>query len=104
MGIKIAIDDFGAGYSSIDLLERLRPASVKVDKSLMLRVESSPRVRDLLAATVLMATALRATTTLEGIETQAQWELAQDVGADFAQGYWISRPLTIDQLTSFRQP
>ena len=101
LGMKVVIDDFGTGYSSIDLLERLRPTCIKVDKSLMLRSDSSPGARDLLAATVNLARALRATTTLEGIETEGHWNLARDLGADFAQGFWISRPLTLDQLTRF---
>ncbi len=101
LGIALSIDDFGSGYSSIDLLERLRPTSIKVDKSLMLRTEGSPGARALLAATVSLAKALRATTTLEGIETEAHWNLACELGADFVQGYWISHPITLDQLIDF---
>ncbi len=91
-GFGVALDDFGAGYSSMDVLLNLRPDYVKLDRSLVNCVDTDPAKA--LAARKLLETAqgLGLKTIAEGIERPEEWEWVRDAGADFVQGYFFARP------------
>jgi diguanylate cyclase (GGDEF)-like protein len=90
LGVRIALDDFGLGYSSVSYLGQLPLDRLKVDRSF---VSNGPERKDreqqrsILAAIVTMGQALGLEVTVEGIETPRQLKLARDVGSDEAQGY-----------------
>ncbi|MFN8557166.1 MAG: EAL domain-containing protein [Dehalococcoidia bacterium] len=91
LGVQLAIDDFGAGYSSLSYLRRFPFDTVKIDRSFasdLLTDDGDAIVR---AATAL-AHALRMDVTLEGVETAEQLARAATLGCDRAQGYYISKP------------
>ncbi len=98
-GVRIAIDDFGTGYSSLSYLKRIPADTIKIDKSF---VDGVGQTQDatIVRAVVALARALEKVTIAEGIETEAQFDVIQAMGCDFAQGYWISRPLEVEAVTT----
>jgi diguanylate cyclase len=94
MGINVSIDDFGAGYASLSLLRELDLDELKLDKSLVEKVDSSNRQKALVRAAVDLAHALGLRLVAEGVETAEAWRDLQLLDCDVAQGYLVSRPLT----------
>jgi EAL domain-containing protein (putative c-di-GMP-specific phosphodiesterase class I) len=99
-GFKIAMDDFGVGYSSLAQLPRLPLTSVKLDRSFILHAERAGDAA-MLAAIVQLAHALAIEVVAEGVETPAQLELLAGCGCDAVQGYLFSRPLTPGALEAW---
>ncbi|WP_083651483.1 EAL domain-containing protein [Vreelandella massiliensis] len=99
-GIKLAVDDFGTGYSSLAYLKRMPLAELKIDKSFVDGLGGDDESDQAIAMAILgMAKALKIRTVGEGVETQAQLQWLADNGCDFVQGYWLSRPLTLEDYT-----
>ena len=92
MGCKIAIDDFGVGYSNFDRLWRLQPDIVKLDGSIIRCAARDKHARIVLANMVKLVKECGAKIAIEGIENSTEAKLATDVGADFLQGYFFGRP------------
>jgi diguanylate cyclase (GGDEF)-like protein len=103
-GIRISIDDFGVGYSSMSQLLELPIDELKVDKSFVLALGSDRRARAIVRSAVELARALNLTLVAEGIETPESLRMLQEIGADIGQGYFIARPLTSAQLDDFLAP
>ena len=97
-GVTVALDDFGTGYSSLSQLRDLPLDVLKIDKSFMDPVLTDVRAADLVRAIVSMARVLNLTCVAEGIEDQAQLKQLNDVGCQYAQGYWMSRPVPANEL------
>ena len=93
IGVRIAIDDFGTGYSSLRYLKDFPVDYLKVDRSFVDDLESSPKVRKLVATITALAHNFGLQTIAEGTETLAQVEIMRELGSDHAQGYHFSRPL-----------
>jgi len=100
-GLRVSIDDFGVGYSSMSQLLGLAIDELKIDKSFTLRLTSDPRAQAIVRSTIELARALSLTLVAEGIETEEVLHSLQSLGADIGQGYLISRPLTSDQLDEY---
>ncbi|MEM6491993.1 MAG: EAL domain-containing protein [Pseudomonadota bacterium] len=92
IGFKVAIDDFGAGFSGLRWLADLKPDIVKLDMELIRHVDADPRRRAIVASVVTMCDALGAELIAEGVETPSELEALQDVGATLFQGYLFARP------------
>ena len=99
LGVKLALDDFGSGYSSLACLHQLPVDTVKIDGSFIAEAERSEYHRALIEATVRVARTLRMATVAEGIETAEQAQLISRLGCDQGQGYLYCRPLEADALT-----
>ncbi len=91
-GFAIAVDDLGAGYSSLSMLAELDPRFVKVDMSIIRGIDRSPQKRRLLDLLCRFAEAGGATLIAEGIETDAEAEVTRACGAKWLQGYLFGRP------------
>jgi len=87
LGVRLVIDDFGAGYSSLGYLTRLPVSGVKIDKSLLEQVDVDRRARLVLRAVIGLVTGLGLTVVCEGIETPAMARLVRDLGAQTGQGF-----------------
>ncbi|MGB3727106.1 MAG: EAL domain-containing protein [Glaciecola sp.] len=98
MGFRIAIDDFGTGYSSLSYLTSFPFDCVKLDRSLLLDVEENQRTRDIVESITKMIQALNVPVVAEGIETESHLAVIQQLGCDYVQGYYFSRPLPVDDL------
>lgn len=101
IGIPIAIDDYGAGLSSLAYLKRLPARELKIDKLFVTQLTSSNRDPLIVRSTIDLAHALEMEVTAEGVETQAALALLSVMGCDMAQGYLISRPIALDALQCF---
>ncbi|MEP7005632.1 MAG: EAL domain-containing protein [Sphingomonas bacterium] len=101
VGIPIAIDDYGAGLSSLAYLKQLPARELKIDKMFVLQLTSSNRDPLIVRSTIDLAHALEMEVTAEGVETQAAMALLSVMGCDMVQGYLISRPVSIDAFRQF---
>ncbi|WP_404369859.1 EAL domain-containing protein [Sphingomonas sp. MMS24-J45] len=100
-GITIAIDDYGAGLSSLAYLKQLPARELKIDKMFVLQLTSSNRDPLIVRSTIDLAHALDMEVTAEGVETQAAMALLSVMGCDMIQGYLISRPVSIDAFRRY---
>lgn len=91
-GFLIALDDFGAGHSNLDRVWLLEPDVVKLDRLLIQRAVVEPKVRLALPKIVEHLHQMGAMVICEGVEHQLQLSLAQDVGCDWVQGYFLAMP------------
>jgi len=93
-GIRLAVDDTGAGYASFNHVLQLRPDIIKLDRSLIIDLDADAARRSLITALVLLGLDLGASITSEGVETAVQYDTLLSLGVDNAQGYLLSRPTT----------
>jgi PAS domain S-box-containing protein len=93
-GIRLAVDDTGAGFASLSHVLQLRPDIIKIDRSLVTRVTSDAARRSVITSLVLLALDLGASVTAEGVETPSELETLATMGADHVQGYLLARPTT----------
>ena len=97
-GVRLALDDFGVGFSSLAHLRDLPIHRLKIDRSFTVECMRDARTLTIVKAVIEMARSLGITVTAEGIETQAQQTWMQHLGCDSAQGYLFSRPLPADDF------
>lgn len=97
-GFSVAMDDFGAGYSSLNVLKNLDFDCVKLDKEFLARGEGNPRMRQVISGLVKMVKDLGSHIVAEGVETKEQAAFLRELGCDTAQGYLYSRPLTVAEF------
>ncbi len=99
-GFPVSMDDFGSGYSSLNVLKELKFDSIKLDKEFLAGFEENPRAQKVIQGAINMIKTLGVTVVTEGVETREQVEFLRNCGADLAQGYFFSRPVT---ATTFEQ-
>ena len=92
MGFSIAVDDLGAGYSSLSVLAELQPSFIKVDMSIVRGIDTEPRKQRLVDLLTRFAEATDATLIAEGVETTEEAEALRSCGAHWLQGYLFGRP------------
>lgn len=100
-GIKISIDDYGSGLSSLGYLKMLNADELKVDKSLVSEVAESQRDRLIMKSTIDLAHGLGMSVVAEGVEDSTSAACLSLLGCDIIQGYWLSRPLPLGDLMVF---
>jgi diguanylate cyclase (GGDEF)-like protein len=98
MGVHLAVDDFGTGYSSFSYLKHLPLDALKIDRSFVREITTSPDDMAITTAIIAMAHALGLKVVGEGIETEAQREILRRQGCDAMQGYLFSRPVPPGEL------
>lgn len=97
-GFHISIDDYGTGFANAQQLSRVPATELKIDRSLVHRVESRPQQYTILASTVALAKNLNLTTVAEGVETKEDFQVLVSLGVDLVQGFYFSKPLYADDL------
>ena len=97
-GIKVALDDFGTGYSHLSHMHNLAFDTIKIDQAFSHTMLSNPRSMAIIEAIVHMGRALDTEIVVEGIETQAMLDALRVLGVDYAQGYFVGWPQTLDEL------
>lgn len=97
-GIRFSIDDFGTGYSSLAYLKHLPVSEIKIDRLFVSKLMTDPDDRIIVRSTIELGHNLGLSVTAEGVEDQQTWERLGALGCDEAQGYYLSRPLPIDEL------
>ena len=107
MGVSVAIDDFGIGYSSLAHLRRLPVGELKIDKSFVSEMTTDPSSGVIVRSTCDLGHNLGLVVLAEGVEDRETWELLREHGVDLAQGYFVSRPLPgpalMEWLSNFKQ-
>ena len=98
IGVRLAIDDFGTGYSSLSYLKRFPVDVVKIDKSFVDGLATSPVDREIVAAVIRLASAVGMQTVAEGVETAQQLDQLRMLGCSLIQGFLVSRPQPLDAL------
>jgi diguanylate cyclase (GGDEF)-like protein len=94
MGIKLSLDDFGTGYSSLGYLRNVRFDTIKVDRSFVQgAAKNKAESLAIIRAVVALADSLNIATTAEGVETEAELEMIQQLGCSKIQGYYFGRPM-----------
>jgi EAL domain-containing protein (putative c-di-GMP-specific phosphodiesterase class I) len=113
-GCRVALDDVGAGYNSLNLLTLVKPDFVKLDMELVRGVHRDPYKSCVARKLLELARELGVLTVAEGVETHEEWQWTRDHGADLAQGYLFAKPApsppTLDalgallEITGLRSP
>jgi diguanylate cyclase (GGDEF)-like protein/PAS domain S-box-containing protein len=99
-GVKIALDDFGVGFSSLSHLRDLPISRLKIDRSFTVECMRDHRTLTIVKAVIEMARSLGLSVTAEGIETQAQQTWMQHLGCESAQGFLYARPMSAEDFVS----
>ena len=101
LGVSVAIDDFGRGYSSLHRLEAIPFDRIKIDKSIIDNIDLKRKKATVTEMVVSLAKAFNAHTTVEGVETKNQVDFLKELGCHEVQGYYFSKPLSIKELEEF---
>ena len=97
-GFRLSIDDFGAGYSSLGVFEQIPASVVKLDRSFLMNQVDRERQVKIMRGIVMLSDELDAEIVCEGVETEQDIQLMQEIGAYVAQGYYYSKPIPRDEF------
>ena len=98
VGLRVSLDDFGTGFSSLSLLKRIPVDTLKIDRSFVRDVATDPDDAAIVAAILAMAEQLGLTVVAEGVETEPQREFLRARGCQQMQGYLFSRPISPEEF------
>jgi len=101
MGVRISIDDFGTGYSSLAYIKRIPVDELKIDKSFVMDMEQDENDAVIVRSTIDLAHNLGLKVTAEGVETEGALQLLDVLGCDSAQGFYICRPVSAEELVTW---
>ena len=101
MGIRLSIDDFGSGFSSLSFLKTLPVEEIKIDRSFISEMVTSGDDANIVRAAADLAHNLGLEVVAEGVEDGQTLEMVKRIGCDFAQGYFVGEPLAADELLSW---
>ncbi|SEN13552.1 EAL domain, c-di-GMP-specific phosphodiesterase class I (or its enzymatically inactive variant) [Mesobacillus persicus] len=102
-GINVSIDDFGTGYSSLSYLKYLPINSLKIDQAFVNSLQATPIDTAIVKAIITMGEVLSVDIVAEGVETKVQADLLRELNCQYAQGYYIKKPLIADEFEVFAQ-
>jgi len=100
-GVRMSIDDFGTGFSSLSHLKKFKVYKLKIDQSFVRDISTDPEDRAIVSAIINMAKSLGLQTIAEGVETAGQQAFLREQGCDELQGYYYCKPLSADQFEEF---
>ena len=100
-GVRLSIDDFGTGHSSLAYLDRLPVHEVKIDQSFVFRLEKNAADSTIVRATVTLAHDLGLRVVAEGVENDLARSLVAEIGCDLYQGFGLARPMPGDELLTW---
>lgn len=97
-GFKVEMDDFGSGYSSLNMLKDVELDIIKIDMEFLRETVKVERSRAILNMIIDLITTLGMESIMEGVETYEQVKFLTDMGCKFFQGYYFSRPLSVEEF------
>jgi diguanylate cyclase (GGDEF)-like protein len=98
IGLTLSVDDFGTGYSSLANLKRLPVDCIKIDRSFVMDMAIDPSDAAIVRSTIDLAHNLGLRVVAEGVESHQAWQRLSELGCDYAQGFYLSRPLPVKDL------
>jgi len=101
LGVQLSIDDFGTGYSSLSYLARFPINKLKIDRSFIGEMMTSDETLEVVRAIITLAATLKIDVVAEGVESSEQRQILNALNVQYAQGYFFSRPLAVDQVSNF---
>jgi diguanylate cyclase (GGDEF)-like protein/PAS domain S-box-containing protein len=101
LGLRLSIDDFGTGYSSLSYLRQLPVDEIKIDRSFVMGMGEQADDAVIVRSTVDLGRNLGLEVVAEGVETLDLWNTLRELGCNTAQGYFLSKPVAADELTSW---
>jgi EAL domain-containing protein (putative c-di-GMP-specific phosphodiesterase class I) len=101
IGCTIALDDFGTGYTSMNYLARLPIDIIKIDKTLVHKIDVNNNLSSIVKAIVTMSNGLGISNIFEGVETMAELATIKKMGGEIIQGYLFSKPLSADEVVKW---
>ncbi len=100
-GFRIEMDDFGSGYSSLNLLREMPVDILKIDMGFLRKSTDNSRARAIVRQVIVLARELGITSLIEGVETEAQYAALMEMGCQLYQGYYFARPLPVDSFERY---
>jgi EAL domain-containing protein (putative c-di-GMP-specific phosphodiesterase class I) len=97
LGVRIALDDFGTGYSSLSHVHLLPLDRIKIDRSFIEHIETESMSHNLVASVIQLCGNLNIACVIEGVETERQAEILQEMNCATMQGYFFGRPMPREQ-------
>ena len=101
LGIRVSLDDFGTGFSSLSYLRRLPLDTLKIDRSFVMDLPDDPDAQGIVGAIIAMAHVLGLHVIAEGVETEQQRDFLRSIECDEMQGYLYSKPVAADEFIQF---
>ncbi len=102
-GVRFAVDDFGTGHSSLAQLHTLPVDELKIDRAFVTHLDRTPANQAIVRSTIELGHVLGLRVVAEGIETPEAWSMLLRMGCDLAQGYFISRPMSVARLAEWME-
>lgn len=104
IGFALSMDDFGSGYSSLNMLKDVSVDLVKLDKAFLSDFETNPRAKFIIEFSVKMIHQLGIAVLAEGVETKEQADFLKSIGCDYAQGYYFAKPMPAQDFIKYLTP
>jgi EAL domain-containing protein (putative c-di-GMP-specific phosphodiesterase class I) len=98
INILLSLDDFGIGYSSLSCISKLPFDILKIDRSFIIDIDTNVQNKKIINMIVNLAKSLGLKIVVEGIETESQYTILKDMVCDAFQGYYFSKPLTVEEF------
>ncbi len=98
LGVRLSIDDYGTGYSSLAYLQRLHVDELKLDQSFIARLTTDPSSEEIVRSTIDLGHNLGLKIVAEGVGDETTWDILASMGCDVGQGYFVARPMPADDL------
>ena len=100
-GFIIEMDDFGSGYSTLNMLREMPVDVLKIDMVFLRQAGRNPRARTIIEEIIVMAERLGITSLTEGVETQEQFEMLEKMGCQLYQGYFFAKPMPVEDFEKY---
>ncbi|MGB8862392.1 MAG: EAL domain-containing protein [Ilumatobacteraceae bacterium] len=101
LGVRLSVDDFGTGYSSLSYLQQLPVTEIKIDQVFVSELAFDPNAEAIVRSVLDLARNLGLDAVAEGVEDRAAWERLRALGCSTAQGYFLSRPMAVEELAGW---
>jgi EAL domain-containing protein (putative c-di-GMP-specific phosphodiesterase class I) len=101
LGVRVAIDDFGSGYSSLNYLTHLPMDFIKLDKIFIDEICTEPKIVSVVRLAIELGKTLDYKAIAEGVETKEQLDILKKLGCHYIQGYYFSKPMSSNDTTKF---
>lgn len=102
-GMGLAMDDYGTGYATLETLSQWPFTTIKLDRSIISHMQDSPKNLTIVEASIRMAHELDVSVVAEGVETEMQYQMLLEFGCTKVQGFWLSKPLPLEDFIYFIQ-